>query len=649
MWAGDNMSLRNAQPLIFSPRGLSDAQDERHGFPGACAVLQNLIPDASTENLWTCRPAATELITVTDFAANGVGTPGVISKFRVFGTYVFGMIANGSGTYAGLDTPFLYNLATKAFIPVYNIQTTNCPATTPLAPGVQAPTIDMVGSKIYVTHPGFSPGVSGWFGWLDLSVPLYPSWSSGNFMAAGGVKTFSITQGNNQTPGIYAGVTWTGGTGTGYLAVVVVNGAGHITNVVTTNPGSGYTVGDSLQAVGLGGGTNDGRVTVSTIGNGQIRFQDTSAPAAWVRQFYQRAYIGFNPGVGSTISLIPSIVYTDTLSNDISNANQALTFGDNNPLVAAAPLGLANQLGGIISSLMVFKDVSNVIQITGDAALSTLSTNVLNTATGTLSPSSIAPSPKGVMFLAPDGFRSVNFDANITDPIGDEGKGITIPFIKNGDYSILTNAACSADVLRISTLNVTQGNVWQEYWYEMSKDVWSGPHTFPSTCIDTYGDSFVITPQAVPGTLWQSDVNPTPLASFVENGVQLTWKMQSVIVGDESDMAESEATEFTVKTTAAYGTPTLSIQIDNEQGNSVGSATYTYTGLSATLWDQAQWDVSTWGSGGVQLLRPRRIDFSEPVIYSVMQISYTGQSTFNFSIGDTMVRRRQLGYLQQYA
>jgi len=642
------MSLRNAQPLQFSPAGLSDAQDEKHGFPGACSVLQNLVPDASTENLWTCRPAAIELASVADFTAAGVGTPGIISKFKVFGTLVFGMIANGSGTYSGRDTPFIFNMATKTFVTVYNIQTSNCPATTPLGPGVQTPSIDMVGTKIYVTHPGFVPNVTGWFGWFDLSVPAYPTWSAGNFMSAGGVKTFTVNGGATQTPGTYTGVTFTGGSGTGFTAVVVVNGSGNITAIAPITSGSGYAVGNTLQATGIGGGANAGGIQVTSIGNGQIKFTDVSAPAAWVRQFYQRAYIGFNPG-SSTINLIPSIVYTDVLSLDVSNANQALTFGDNNPLVGAAPLGLANQLGGIISSLMVFKDVSNVIQITGDAALNTLSTNVLNTATGTLSPSSIVESPNGVMFLAPDGFRAVNFDANITDPIGDEGSGVTVPFIKSGDYSVLTNAACSADVLRVSTLNVTAGNVWEEYWYEMSKDLWSGPHTFPSTCIDTFGASFIITPQAVPGTLWQHDVNPTPFSSFVENGVQLTWKMKSVIVGDESDMAESEATEFTVKTTAAYGTPTLSIQLDDEQGNPIGEAMYTYTGLSATLWDQAQWDVSTFGSGGVQLLRPRRIDFSAPVIYSVMQISYTGQSAFGFSIGDTMVRRRQLGYLQQIA
>ncbi|MDE1867930.1 MAG: hypothetical protein KGI08_09515, partial [Thaumarchaeota archaeon] len=76
----------NTEPWRFSPAGLMDTLDETD-FPGACAVLTNLIPDPTTKNSWVCRPAATLL---TNFSA--LTSPGFISVFKVVGNFVYGMI-----------------------------------------------------------------------------------------------------------------------------------------------------------------------------------------------------------------------------------------------------------------------------------------------------------------------------------------------------------------------------------------------------------------------------------------------------------------------------------------------------------------------------------------------------------------------------
>src|ERR1700730_3245698 len=107
------------------------------------------------------------------------------------------------------------------------------------------------------------------------------------------------------------------------------------------------------------------------------------------------------------------------------------TFGDNVALTALGGLALFNQLGGIVQSLMVFKDVTNIYQVTGDSALSNLSVNALNITTGTLAPNTIVATPKGLAFMAPDGVRLINFDAKIEDPIGFDGMGVSAPFISS--------------------------------------------------------------------------------------------------------------------------------------------------------------------------------------------------------------------------
>ena len=116
------MTLRNAVPIRFSPAGLSDSLDETDLFPGACSVLQNLIPDPTTKNIWTCRPAASQ---VTHFA--GFNTPGVISVQTVIGSLVYGLVASTRNV--GYDEPFCYNILTSAFVTVAGITAANVPLT----------------------------------------------------------------------------------------------------------------------------------------------------------------------------------------------------------------------------------------------------------------------------------------------------------------------------------------------------------------------------------------------------------------------------------------------------------------------------------------------------------------------------------------
>jgi len=140
------MSARKSQPYTFSPEGLSDALDGTHVFSGACAKLQNLIPDPTTKNLWICRPAAVQL---TNFA--GFTTPGFISCLKVIGSKVFGMIATGRN--AGHDEPFCYDLVAAAFIPITGVTSANTPISPASSGAWTPPQLAVMGRYIIVTHP----------------------------------------------------------------------------------------------------------------------------------------------------------------------------------------------------------------------------------------------------------------------------------------------------------------------------------------------------------------------------------------------------------------------------------------------------------------------------------------------------------------
>lgn len=79
-----------------------------------------------------------------------------------------------------------------------------------------------------------------------------------------GYRGGSTTAGSGGTPGVYVGVSMTGGSGSGVVADITVNPAGVVSAVRITNPGTGGTVGDTLTA--SPGGVTGFSIPVDSIG-----------------------------------------------------------------------------------------------------------------------------------------------------------------------------------------------------------------------------------------------------------------------------------------------------------------------------------------------------------------------------------------------
>src|SRR3974390_1403536 len=166
------MSSLMGEPFRWTPHGCADAlftgdAGAGHVKDGSMFSLSNLVPDPTTLDLWVCRPAS---ILATDFSSfSGFGTPGFISALRVVGNFAFGWVA-GSGSYAGKDVPFMFNLASSNFVSISGVTTSNVPTSAPTSGQWTPPSLDLVGVKMTFTHPGFD-GVTNYVGWLDISNP----------------------------------------------------------------------------------------------------------------------------------------------------------------------------------------------------------------------------------------------------------------------------------------------------------------------------------------------------------------------------------------------------------------------------------------------------------------------------------------------
>lgn len=365
-----------------------------------------------------------------------------------------------------------------------------------------------------------------------------------------------------------------------------------------------------------------------------------STPPTSVGQFNGRAYYLVNPGTGQ-----PSAVFSDSLApTNVTNANQALTFGDNLPLTATVGLPLNSQLGGVIQSLVIFKGSNNMFQVTGDPVTSNLATNAMNAATGTLAPNAIVTTPKGVAFLAPDGLRLIDFFARVSDPIGLEGAGISVPFQAAVVPSRMA-AAYNNNVLRISLQNgAALGAPNQEFWFDFARQVWSGPHTFPFSLIDAIGNTFVGQPLSALGGLFQSDVVQSATSTFVENGTQMSFTWQTAMLPDTEQMTENATVETTlmlaINTGAIYSVTAV------DQNDSTYATALVQGVGTATIWGQFQWGQALWG-GLLAALAPQWIQWPFPIVFRRLSIKLQGNSSAAFKAGTLQLRYEQLGYLQQ--
>lgn len=368
------------------------------------------------------------------------------------------------------------------------------------------------------------------------------------------------------------------------------------------------------------------------------------APPTAVKQFFNRAYFLVNPPGAQ-----PAAYFTDVLTLTITDPTHVITFGDNVRLTAVGALPLNSQLtGGVIQSLIVFKGAAQMWQVTGDAALTSnpLNINSMNIATGTNAPNTICATPKGLAFIAPDGLRIIAFSGTISDPVGDAGAGITTPFI----YALFPSrmaAACSGKVFRASVQNGNAvGSPWQEYWYDIPRACWSGPHSFPASSIEPYNNTFIMAPEGVTGKLFQSDAAQTATSTYVENGSQLSLTWTTALLPDTDQMCENAMVETTVYIALTAGNPVTASAID--QSGAIFDAVTLQAIGGATLWGGFVWGEAPW-QGAQNALYPRQLKWHIPIVFRRLALMLQAACSSGFKIGQAHMRYEMLGYLQQDA
>ena len=656
------MPLRNAQPMKFKPRGVVDSWDGMNIIPGGMSSLQNLIPDPSTPSAFQCRPAMQSISTFSGFSS-----PGFVSEAIEINGYVYGLIASSRN--AGYDEPFVYNISSNTFLTVQGITSSNVPTTQSSTGAWNPPSSAVMGSFIAFTHPGFN-GSNGYFGYFDVSG--FTETANGNITSGSPTIT-----GDYALAGIMPGYTISG---TGIPAGTTVKNVANVTSNTTcsTNSNTSLTnvvayvpVGSQVVGTGIPTGTTTTAISGS-VGNYTVTISQAATATAtnvtlyvtgttitmsanasattnalsitivggsttsplwasvnttmngltavptFVNLFYSRLYFA----VGNTIQ------YTDTLSLNRTQASQFLTCGDSSMVTALSLFTLTTTTQGILQGLLAFK-ADTVFQVTGDSALGTLAINSLNTAAGTVAPSSVTPTPDGVFFLAPDGIRVVQADGTVSEPDQD----LCLPFL-GAEYASRVNGSYNSDVYRICVQNTNAANSpWQEYWYDIGREIWTGPHTCQQDIALPYGAGFICFSHLYPATMYTSYVTQVSGSSFTENGSALSWIFATSPIGEDDSMYVNTVNETTINMAFLSGTPSVTCTATDESQGVLATGTVMAPSATSSLWGSFLWGAALWF--GQQFgIRPHLIPWTNPLVFTKLIFQATAPSSLGFKISN---------------
>ena len=615
------MPTRDAKPLTIKPFGVCDVVDGTNAPPGSMMSLQNLIPNPTTQNTFTCRPAS---VKITNFS--GFTSPGFISVILIQGNLVWGMIATGRNT--GYDEPFCYNISTASFVTISNVTSANVPKSPATTGDWTAPVLaSITNGRIVLTHPGYAAiGGANYIGWLDTS----------SYSNASGSATMNGT--NQITFGVSVLTTY------GYQVGYKITGTDIPANTyITAISADGKTVTLSNAATGSTTATvtvTGGTPAAPLWGSGNTSPVNLTGYPTCVAQFSGRAYYGIANGVTYSDSLIPC---------QITNASQALVLGDSTAVTCIAALPLTSQVtGGTIQSLTVFKGAEQFYQITGDQVTNNLLVAAVPASIGTVCPNSVTETPMGLAFIAPDGLRILQFSGTVSEPLGTHGTGVSVPFLYAVNPTRI-NMAYNQNTLRVTVQNGNvNGQPFQEWWYDLYLKAWTGPHTFPASLIEPYyapGIGFIATGVGINAALWSSTCYPSSSSTYTENGTALTFIFQTSL---QPDNGENQMNQI-VQTTMALALPSAAsynVFAFDEQGTTLGSLQLTGAGGAGSLWDSFSWGASPWGTAAGAF---EQYPFYWPneLVFKQMSLQLTGTCLFNAVFGNIYAKYQVLGYMYE--
>lgn len=402
--------------------------------------------------------------------------------------------------------------------------------------------------------------------------------------------------------------------------------------VIITHPGYSGAVGQFFGVIDITNPLAPAYSTVNTATNPLPR-----VPTA-VANFNNRAYFVCGNQLWYSDVLVPLTM---------TNAGQSLTLGDSNPITAVAGLPIQTTSAGVVQALLVFKS-TQIWQVIGDAAITnSLALNYLSLNIGTVAPRSVVSSPLGTFFAGPDSAYLVTQNGIVLTVTNSLGQNIP-PDIRQM-FIFVTEptrvaAAFAANIYRICIPTIIDGApATYDYWFDTRKMRWNGPHTFTYECASSAGTYFVLSGV---GKLFRSDVAPTSLTSYSDNGATYLADLVTSDFPKDGGMMMKQVVECTMEFSAVGARTIYNVTAYGEDGNQIGNVAVV-TNQVGGIWGGNLWLDGTLWRSAVSKPKTYRLPWEGPLVFNKLSIEVNCIATASVIMGTFFARYQKTGYLLQ--
>ncbi|MHB9838516.1 hypothetical protein Q8F57_027180 [Paraburkholderia terrae] len=361
----------------------------------------------------------------------------------------------------------------------------------------------------------------------------------------------------------------------------------------------------------------------------------TGVPTS-VANFNNRAWFA----VSNTLQFSDVLVPTTR-----TNATQAVTVGDTTPVIAQSGLPIQTTSAGVIGALVVFKQ-SQIWQITGDPATNNLAENYISLTTGCAAPRSIVQGPFGIFFAGNDAPYILNFLGTLVPlssrPGTDFPADLQVPF-QNATEPTRIAASFSGNIYRVCIPTLIQGQAQtNDYWYDIRRKRWTGPHTFTYDCAAQYGSSFLLSSPAQGAALFVSTTIPTANSTYSDAGASFQSHMRSSTFPKTGHMQEIQVVESTIELGSIGAGVVFNMTAIDEQGSTLGTA-FVQTPPSGAIWGSFVWGQANW-SPNASVPSVRTIPWPMALVFQKMALDVIVTPVNQIQIGTFFARYQDAGY-----
>lgn len=406
------------------------------------------------------------------------------------------------------------------------------------------------------------------------------------------------------------------------------------TKIIVTHPGFNATGGNYFGVIDIGNPAAPTWTSANTATNAL-----PGIPTS-VANFNNRAWFA----VGN------SLYYSDVLvPTTRTNATQSVTLGDTTQIIAQSGLPVTTTSAGVIGALIAFKP-SSMWQITGDSTTSNLALNFISLTTGCIAPRSIVQIPFGIAFAGIDAPYVLSFLgalSTLNHQLGSQiDADLQLPF-QNATVPTRIAASFSGNIYRVcvptSLSGVPQTN---DYWFDIRRMRWNGPHTFIYDCAAELNSSFILSSASQGAALFQSASYPAQNSVYNDNGTQLGVTLMSSTFPKTSHMAQLQVIESTLELSSAGATVNYGVTGTDEKGNTLNS-TYVSSQPSGGVWGSFTWGTSVLWSTATNIPVVYTVPWTSPLVFQKMALNVTATSSNSLSIGTFYARYQDTGYTGQ--